>query len=228
MATEPLSTPESTRPRRLSDQLDNSALPKLGVALVALTTLAVWLLSGVTLGTVLRFVAFEFLFVVMPGCVLVALLCRDRAGWHRTVAIGWPLGYAIAIGAYALSAAIHARQLFALLPVLALSATVAHVLFDRARRRSWRLNLIGSRPSPPTDERGSGIALFTAALAVSIALVFVALKFTVAQPLPERARSVTYPVDTVYDITLAAEARHHWPINEPYAAGKPLHYYTGV
>jgi hypothetical protein len=228
MVAEALSMTTSTPASRLSGRLDNSAARNLGVALVAVTTLAIWLLSGVTLATVVRFVAFECLFVVMPGCVLFALLCRDRAGWHRTVAIGWPLGYVVAIGAYALSAAIHARQLFVLLPVLVLSAAIVRVLLYRARHRSWRLNLIGSRHSLPTDESGSQIALFTAALAVSIALVFVALKFTVAQPLPERASSVAYPADTVYDITLAADARHHWPITEPYAAGKPLHYYTGV
>jgi len=218
----------STLPSRLSERVGNSTARMLGAAIVAVTALAIWLLSGVTLATVVRFVAFECLFVVMPGCVLVALLWRDRVGWWRTVAIGWPLGYVIAIGAYALSAAIHARQLFVLLPVLVLSVAVVRVLFDRARYGSWCFNLIGSRHSTPTDERDRRIALLTTALAVSVALVFLALSVYVTQPLPERASSVAYLPDTVFDITLAANARHHWPITEPFVAGAQLHYYTGV
>jgi hypothetical protein len=228
MSTETLPLAASTLASRLPGRLDNSAARKLGVALVAVTTFAIWLLSGVTLATVVRFVAFECLFVVMPGCVLVALLCREHAGWYRTVAIGWPLGYVLAIGAYALLAAIHARQLFVLLPVLVVSTAVVRVLLDRAHHRAWRWNPIGSRHSFPTDERDRRIALLTTALVVSIALVFLAFSLFVIYPLPERASSVTYYPDTVLDISLAAEARHHWPITEPSVAGRPLHYYTGV
>jgi hypothetical protein len=228
MSTETLPLAASTLASRLPGRLDNSAARKLGVALVAVTIFAIWLLSGVTLATVVRFVAFECLFVMMPGCVLVALLFRDHAGWYRTVAIGWPLGYVIAIGAYALSAAIHARQLFVLLPVLVVSTAVVRVLLDRARHRAWRWNLIGSRHSFPTDGRDRQIVLLTTALVVSIALVFLACHFFPIYPLPERASSVAYQSDTVSDISLAAEARHHWPLTAPSVAGQPLRYYTGV
>jgi hypothetical protein len=206
--------------------------PLLIVAAVLATT---WLCSGVPIGDILLFCGYELAYVLLPGCLLYLLLCASPGSLLRTVAIGWPLGYALELGAYALAAALHVRGAFALLPLLALAAMGPIALRRYGVRRSRDalagcLRLLGSRGA-----RGENTAppprshLLVLAGAMSAALMLLALSFFASYPLPGSARSVVYYVDNVWDISLAAEARHHWPITEPYVAGHaPMHYYYGV
>ncbi len=105
----------------------------LAALVVGSTLLAVWLISGVPAGDVLRFVGFEAAYVLLPGCLLYALLSRAPAGGLRTIAIAWPLGYALEIGAFALTAALGVRGMFALLPVLA-AVTMGPAVFFKLRQ----------------------------------------------------------------------------------------------
>ena len=45
-------------------------------------------------------------------------------------------------------------------------------------------------------------------------------------PLPRDTTAVTYQEDTVFAISLAAEALHHWPLTIPSVAGEPLRYHV--
>jgi hypothetical protein len=93
----------------------------LAAALLAATLTSVWLISGVPIGDILRFVAFEALYVVLPGCLLYLLLSSDTpvpGVWLRVLAIGWPVGYAVEIGSFALTAALHVRGVFTFLPLI--------------------------------------------------------------------------------------------------------------
>ena len=103
----------------------------LATLLVASTLITVWLLSGVSIGDISSFVAIEALYVVLPGCLLYVLLSPAPGGWLRTLAIGWPLGYALEIGAFALTAGLHARGLFAYLPLLVAITIGPCVLYMR-------------------------------------------------------------------------------------------------
>src|SRR5204863_3045408 len=45
-------------------------------------------------------------------------------------------------------------------------------------------------------------------------------------PLPrDVGLGATYAEDTVFTISIAAEALHHWPVTLPMVAGQPLHYH---
>ncbi len=211
---------------------------RLAVVLLLATIAATWLLSDVAVWEALRFVAFEVFYVLLPGCMLYVLLSPKPGGWLRTLAIGWPCGYALELGAFALTAAVHARGAFTLLPLLAL-ATMGPLLYRRARRElaAWRLDgarvtderaLDSDLPDGASWRRAVGLDSLVVAIACSVALVLLAFTFFAPYPLPAHARSVSYSEDNVFDISLAAEARHHWPISEPWVAGQPLHYYTGV
>ncbi len=226
----------------------------LAAPLIASTLLAVWLISGVSVGDVARFLAFETLYVVLPGCLLYLLL--SPASWEldpapgvrlRVLAVGWPLGYALEIGAFALTAALHARGLFVFLPLLAALTLGPAVLQRRRRARSASApgasaacgDPLGRGPpgegvlgeGPPgghlsrAHELGAGSLL--AAGAIALALVLLAVRYFAIYPLPEHASSVFYFLDNVWDVSSAAEALHHWPVTESFLAGHPFRYYIG-
>jgi hypothetical protein len=207
----------------------------LAAVLVAFTLMAIWLVSGVPVGDMARFVAFEALYVLLPGCLLHVSLSPARegwlppGGWLRTLAIGWPLGYALEIGAFALTAALHVRGLFALLPLVALAALGPWVVRRRRRSRSaagYGRATLCERLLGGGRDRGAETLLAGGALA--IALLLLAFRYFAIYPLPEHARSVFYFLDNVDYVSFAAEALHHWPITEPFLAGHPFRYYTGL
>ncbi len=188
----------------------------LAALAVGVTLAGTWLLSGVGAGEAARYVAFEALYSLLPGSLLYLLLGRGRGGWPAVLAIGWPCGYALEVGFFALTAALNVRGAFALLPLIALAAACP-LLLRRGR---------GVRPESRAPVPGrEALAL---AAAISAGIVLLAFTFYSSSPLPAHASSVSYSEDNVFDISLAAEARHHWPITEPWVAGLPFHYYTAV
>ncbi|HEY7952280.1 MAG TPA: hypothetical protein VID70_04780 [Solirubrobacteraceae bacterium] len=193
---------------------------RAAAAIAALALLLTWLASGVTATVLLRFLAYEALWVVLPGCLLYLLLSPRSGGRLRTLAIGWPLGYAMEVGAFALTAALHVRWALVLLPLSSLVLGGLILAQAGARERLW--GVVGRPSSSP-----SAVSLLPP-LALAAAVTLLAFTFFASSPLPEHARSVSYSEDNVFDITLAGEARHHWPITESWIAGEPLHYYTGV
>ncbi len=179
------------------------------------------------------FVGYELLYVLLPGCMLYALLGDGEGGWPRMLALGWPLGYALEMCAYALTAALHARAAFTFLPLIATALIAALAL------RRTGLHMGTAAPGSSRDERRQRAGAIAArvqrgelaalAAAIIAAVALLGLTFFAAYPLPGMARSVVYYVDNVWDISIAAEVRHHWPITEPYVAGNSLlHYYYGV
>ncbi len=232
----------------------------LAVPLVASTLLAVWLVSGAAVGDIARFVAFEALYVVLPGCLLCVLM--SPASWElaslapgrrlRVVAIGWPVGYALEIGAFALTAALHVRGVFAFLPLFAAATLGPGVVYRRRRAHPTTAAARddgaldgglshrregGAEPLPatakgalgggPPSGREGGAEPLLAAGAIALALVLLAVRYFAIYPLPEHASSVFYFVDNVWDVSSAAEALHHWPVTESFLAGHPFRYYIG-
>ncbi len=201
--------------------------------LVASALVAIWLASGVAVGDIARFVAFEALYVVFPGCLLYTLLSPTLGGRLRILAIGWPLGYALEIGAFAVTAALHARGVFTFLPLLA-AVTLGVPVVRRHRRNRREVeghDRRGGAIEPATAlsrARGPGLESLLGAGAIALALALLAFRFFARYPLPEHAGSVFYFVDNVWDVSMAAEALHHWPIVQSYLAGHPLRYYIGV
>jgi hypothetical protein len=203
----------------------NDRLPLTWVAAVSLVAAALgatWLLSDVTAWEAVRFVLYEAGFTVLPGCLLYMALTPAPGGWLRTLAIGWPCGYALEVGCYAATAALDARWAFALLPLIAI-LVVGPIAYRRTlARRAASTRAGGARVGA---ERSDGWDALLVAIAA--ALILLAFIFFSPAPLPGHAHSVFYSVDNVFDISLAAEARHHWPLTEPWVAGQALHYYTG-
>jgi hypothetical protein len=156
------------------------------------------------------------------------LLSPKPGGRLRTIAIGWPLGYALAVGWFALTATLHVRGLFAFLPLVTLAVGGPFLLQTGGWGRLVALvGRVARQADAPTALRRTP-EFVPVAIATAVAIGVMALTFFASSPLPANAHSVAYSEDNVFDISLAADARNHWPITEPWVAGQPMRYYTAA
>ena len=63
---------------------------------------------------------------------------------------------------------------------------------------------------------------------IIVSFAYIALELFVVTPLPGTVQQVFYPSDTMFHLSLAAEAKHHWPMSSPQVADVPLHYHQFV
>jgi len=180
--------------------------------LVAAVVVLIWVISGVGAGDIAKFVGYEIAFVLLPGASLLWAL-RGRDGWLVTVALGWPLGQTLEILAFSATAATGSRGLFPVYPIVVVLACALRI---------WRRH--GHDPSGSSEGQVSPGAMWTAAAALSLGLVYVCLAFLPTVPLPSLARPIQYYVDFPNFIGLIAEVRNHWPPTSPGLSGVPLHY----
>ena len=180
---------------------------------VLAVVLAIWILSGVSAGDIAKFVGYEIGFVLLPGGALLWALRGRRHGSLVTIALGWPLGQTLEILAFSATAALGARTLFALYPIVVIIPCGLVV---------WRRANV-----PPHDTAGepmSNRVMWTAAGALAIGVVYLALAFLPQVPLPSTSHSVSYYVDFPFFIGNIAEVRNHWPATSAGLSGVPLHY----
>ena len=192
-------------------ELAGSALARHAVApaVVVGTAASAWLLAGVGLAEIALFCVYQLGWVLGPGLALHRVLDPGARGLERLV-VSWALGYAVSIAAFQATAALGRRELFLGVPLLALAA----------------LPLIRRRPRP---EARTGVALpagsrFGLALVASLGIVFMTLSLAPLTPLPGET-SAAYPPDPMFHLSVAAEARHHFPVTDPKIAGTPLPYH---
>jgi hypothetical protein len=199
---------EAPSPKRAGFEGSAAVLTVVIAAAVA----SLWLVSGVTASQMVRFVAYQALFVLGPGWLVYRWLRPGDAWGLRRLAFSWALGYALECTAFVFTAAIGLRPAF-----LAYPAVVAVV------------GLVGRRLSSETGglraprlPRGWPWAL--AAVCV-VSLAYVGVQYFGASPLPDRVTSASYGLDSVWNLSLAAEAKHHWPITDPTVSGTSLTYH---
>lgn len=192
-------------------ELAGSALARYAVApaVVIATAVSAWLLAGVGLAEIALFGVYQLGWVLGPGLALHRLLDPAARGLERLV-VGWALGYAISIAAFHATAALGRRELFLGVPLLAVAAEL----------------LIRRRPKPA--ER-TGVALPSGsriglALVAALGIGFMTLSLAPLTPLPGKT-SAAYPPDPMFHLSVAAEARHHFPVTDPKIAGTQLPYH---
>ncbi len=79
----------------------------------------------------------------------------------------------------------------------------------------------------PRNRQGKG-SLWALALACILLLLYLGISYFAETPLSDTIESVSYYPDLVWDLGIAADALHHWPITDPNVAGTPLSYYNFV
>ncbi|MDX6581329.1 MAG: hypothetical protein QOI10_513 [Solirubrobacterales bacterium] len=188
------------------------------VAAVGAATLLAWLAFGVDPSEAARFVAYEAGLVVAPG-VLVWWAVRGVARPSALdLVTGWALGYAIEIAGFALAGALGVPAIQPLVQAGAALAAVAVLL----RRPGTRL---GGYRGPWLGSAAFAPAL--AAIAV-LAIAYLALASFTQTPLPGSFDHASYFPDLLFQLGIAAEALHHWPVTDPKVAGEALPYHTFV
>jgi hypothetical protein len=185
--------------------------------LVGLTAVGLWLASGVRIDEIARFVPYEFTFVVLPGWLMYRAVMARPGGLLRQIAFGWSLGYLLEVLAFFVTASVGVRSLFLLHPVI-VGVPAAIVVWKRRARDAAKASANGANGP------------FAAPVWIGAAFCVVLLGYTAAvgfaqNPLPRDITSATYQEDTVFAISIAAEALHHWPVTLPMVSGEPLHYH---
>lgn len=177
---------------------------------------ALWLAGGVRLDEIARYVPYELGFVFLPGWLVYRALVVSPGGRLREIVFGWSLGYLLEVVGLLVTAAAGLRAAFYVYPLL-VGIPAALV----ARRRALAAKEAPRvRSAPPLGPVWVG-----ALLCILLLLYAGAVGFT-QTPLPRDTASVTYQEDTVFTISLAAEALHHWPLTMPSVAGEPLRYHA--
>ena len=185
--------------------------------LVAVTTLGLWLASGVRVDEIARFVPYELGFVILPGWLVYRACMIPAGGGLRQIVFGWSLGYLLEVLAFFVTATTGTRSLFVVYP-LVVGIPAALIVWRRTRPLAGKAGLLAStRPSISTI---CGVALIC-----SLVLVYAGAVGFSQTPLPREISSATYQEDTVFTISIAAEALHHWPVTLPMVSGQPLHYH---
>jgi hypothetical protein len=184
---------------------------------VALAACGLWLATGVHVDEIARFLPYELGFVFLPGWLTYRAVVIPPGGRLRQIAIGWSLGYLLEIGAFFVTAAAGVRSVFYVYPVV---VGVPAALVARRRR-----NAASTHSESHRLPRISRLSVCLAALLCMLLLCFAAAAGFSQTPLPRDVTSATYQEDTVFTISIAAEALHHWPVTLPMVAGQPLHYH---
>lgn len=196
----------------------SGAVRALPITAVAIAAIAVWLIAGVALGDLARFAGYEIAFVLLPGALLLrAILPGLRSpGWM--LALACPVGLALGIVMFSLTAVLDVRGLYALYPI-AVGAPAAVVIW--ARR--------GDRFPASTPDSGLPVPCAWALAALClVAFAYVGVNYFGELPIPGSEPAVIYSTDVVSQITLVNDALHHWPIGTPNVAGEPLGYHYFV
>ncbi len=183
---------------------------------VVATAVALWLAFGVRGGEIALFLAYELSFVLAPGWLVYRALMTEPGGRLQQLVLGWTLGYLLEIGAFSATAAGGARNLFVAYPLLV--GIPAALL---ASRRRWNRSAAPTRLGEPT----SLAAIWAGAIICALLLLYAAMVGFTQMPLPRDVASATHQEDTVFAISLAGEALHHWPVTLPVVAGEPLDYH---
>jgi hypothetical protein len=166
----------------------------------------------VALGDALLYLAYELGFVVIPGWLAYRALSDRPGGALRQLAMGWALGYVLEILAFMLTAATGTRDLFVAYPVLVAAASA----FAIVRRR-------GAAGSTPADAVLTGRFRWALVAVCLAAMTYMAVAYFPAAPLPG-TKAVAYFQDYPWIVSVAADAKHHWPIEDPNISGEPLPY----
>jgi hypothetical protein len=162
-----------------------------------------------------RYALYSFVFLLAPGVVAYRALAARPGGLLQSLCIGGALGHALALAAFMLAAAAGARGAFLAYPALVLLPAGAVAWSRRGR-------------SPGRKDAFDPAQIWALAAVAGCALALFAAGGISQAPLPEQKSSASLYPDLVWGISIAAEARHQWPVTTPQVAGEPLRYHTFV
>jgi hypothetical protein len=185
---------------------------------------AALLLGGVAPSDVVLAGGYELGFVFLPGWLVLRSISPSTRSPAWQLALGWPVGIALEIFAFILTAALGVREVFDFFPLIA-GVPAAFVFWARRRNTGDPVLFSGTPVFPTSGPRWAlaGLALF--------ALACLSITHYAGTPLPDDLPSlppgigIAYHPDNTFYIALAADALHHWPPGDAGVAGLPFNYH---
>jgi hypothetical protein len=183
----------------------------LPAAAAATAVAAICVATGAAPVDVLRYAGYAGWAVLLPGVLLYRVMRRTAHTLFEDLALGIVVGLALEVAAWAGFAALGVADWLIGWPLL---VVVPFAVVKRLRRH-WRPR--GYRPVPL-------IWSWAVAAIVVFYVGYTAVGLRPAVVSPERAGG-WYVIDTLYQLSLVGEAKHHFPLHSPHVAAEPLHYH---
>lgn len=161
---------------------------------------------------VLRYTAYALYSILLPGTLVFRSLRRKPHTLVEDLALGAAVGLTLELAAWATFSALDVRGLVMLWPLLVL---VPFAAVPRLRRHWW---VTGYTPVPLGWSWAlTGVVLFFTG--------YVYASFFIQNPILPNSENTRQYIDLAYQISLAGEAKHNFPLNLPQVAGEPLRYH---
>jgi hypothetical protein len=172
---------------------------------------AICLVSGTAPVDIIRYAAYAGWAVLLPGALVYRALRRTPHTLFEDLALGAVIGLALEIAAWTVFAAVGAAGWLMAWPLL----VVVPFAVVPALRRHWRPR--GYRPVPV-------VWSWAVAAVVVFYVAYTAVGLGPFGAQPHRGGG-WYVIDTLYQLSLVGEAKHHFPLHSPQVASEPLHYH---
>src|SRR5215813_5392936 len=173
---------------------------------------AILLRAGTSPLDLLRYAAYATLAVVAPGTLVYRSMRRRPHTLVEDLAMGAALGLALEVAAWALFSVVNLRGWVWLWPLLVF---VPYAALGRLRRH-W------SHPEYATVPLGWS---WTVAGVISFFTTYLAIVFLDRNPILPTSDATLQYLDLPYQLSLAGEATHRFPVDLPQVAGDPLYYH---
>ncbi len=172
----------------------------------------VLLRAGTSPLDLLRYAAYVVLAVVLPGTLVFRTLRRRPHTLVEDLAIGAAVGLALEIAAWALFSVLDLRGWVWLWPLLVI---IPFAAVPRLRRH-WVVRDYTTVPLGWSWTVAGVVCFFTA---------YLAMVFLDRNPILPTSDDTLQYLDLPYQLSLAGEATHRFPVDLPQVAGDPLYYH---
>jgi hypothetical protein len=168
--------------------------------------------AGTAPADLVRYAAYASLAVLGPGTLVYRSLRRGRHTLVEDLAMGAAVGLTLELAAWATFSALDLRPLVWLWPAL------VYVPFAviRPLRQHWWVRDYRSVPLGWSWSVAGVVSFWTA---------YLAIVFLDRNPILPTAEGTQQYLDLAYQLSLAGQAKHHFPPDLPQVAGEPLYYH---
>ncbi len=183
------------------------------LASVLVVCAGILLAAGTSPLDLVRYVGYAFLAVILPGTLLYRALRRTPHALVEDLAMGTAVGLVLELVAWAVMAPLHLQSWLWLWP---LAVIVPFAAVPRLRRHWWVRDYAARPPIGWSWAVAGVVAFFT---------YYLSQVFLDRNPILPTSDGTNQYLDLAYQLSLAGEAKHQFPIHLPQVADEPLHYH---
>ena len=182
-------------------------------------------LFGVSWWQMLVFAAYEIAFIIVPGCLVYQVANKNStslSGYSlsRQFSVGWALGYALEMACFVLTARAGHRELLRFYPLIIIGICCWFL---------WKERRLFGKKFFDSLQKLDSKTVWSLSICCVISFLFLSLRSFLGTPLAlEIERGAAFNPDAIWSLGMAAEAKHQWPMLDPYVSGETLSYYKGV